>query len=62
MEVRTLVEELDLEVIAAPVVAVPDVDRLVHVLDEVDQELEGLLPLDRGALGRPGSCGSRRSW
>jgi hypothetical protein len=52
VQVRALAEELELEVVPAPVAAVADVKRLVYVLHEVDEEPERPLPIGaRGVAG-----------
>ena len=50
MQVGPLVQELDLRQVAAPVVVVADVERLVDVLDEVDEEEERPRPVALGGV------------
>ena len=49
VQVRPLAVELDLGQVPAPVAVVADVQRLMDVLDEVDQEQQGALSFASGA-------------
>src|SRR5262249_53687254 len=51
VQVTTVVKPANLELVSAPIVSMTDVERLMHVLNEMDEELEGLLLLLLGGIG-----------
>ena len=53
MQVRPSLEEAKLKIVAAPIAAIADVQRLVEILHQMDQENRELAAAPRGeALGR----------
>jgi len=50
VEVRALLEILELKFVASPIVSIAYVHRLVQILDEMDHESKRFLTLGAGAM------------